>query len=827
MICADLHVHSMASKRPSEWFLKKVGARESYTDVETIYQKAKQQGMTFVTVSDHNTIEGGLKLVETHPDDTFLSVEVTTYFPEDNCKVHILVFDLTPEQFEEIDGIRNNIYLLRDYLLKEHLAHSVAHATYSVNKKLTLAVLEKLMVLFDVFEGINGARNSLHNEVWQTVLHSLTPDRMDDLAERYGIQPGSSDPWVKGITGGSDDHAGLFIGQTFTTAPWGTTKADFINSIREKRTFSSGRSNDYKTLAFSIYKIFCDYSGTRCLNDPHSVREFVASVLFSDSDRRVKNWIIRQKIKRGKTASDQIFFRFFEDVLSWSRNRTMDVEARMESIYRNMASLFDGFTTMVLESMIKDFCNGDAGRLFKNISASLPMLFISVPFFSSLKHLFLDREILKELKQAYVGPTGDEPDRVLWFTDTINDLNGVAVSLSNYMQSAFDRDLNTAFVVCVPDGQEKDLLPNTLNLSPVFSYRPDFYATYTLHIPSLLNSVEQIYKQRPDRIIISTPGPVGLLGLLMSKLMGVPATMIFHTDFAAQAGYLFDDEVVAGIVNEYIRWFYACADGVRVPTTAYIRILESQGYDPGKMRLLKRGIDIRLPRFSDKERIAFRALHKIPQGFTLLWAGRVSRGKNIHFLVELYKQVADTRGDVNLVICGDGPDLGALKKMLKAYDRVVFTHRIPHELLLDFYTCSDLLVFPSTTDTFGMVVFEAQACGLPAMVSDVGGPQEIIVKDKTGFVRPVTDSRSWSRQILELVQLKQNNPEAFARMGRRAEEHIRVNFTWDDALTDILGCEPAVVEPLATPSPLQANGQSGRTRAVASSRTRSTCCNGT
>ncbi len=58
MICADLHVHSMALKRPSEWFLKEVGARESYTDVETIYQKAKQQEMSFVSVSDHNTIEG-------------------------------------------------------------------------------------------------------------------------------------------------------------------------------------------------------------------------------------------------------------------------------------------------------------------------------------------------------------------------------------------------------------------------------------------------------------------------------------------------------------------------------------------------------------------------------------------------------------------------------------------------------------------------------------------------------------------------------------------------------------------------------------------------
>ena len=267
----------------------------------------------------------------------------------------------------------------------------------------------------------------------------------------------------------------------------------------------------------------------------------------------------------------------------------MDVEARMESIYTSMSTLFDGFTTMVMESMIKDLCNGDAGRLFKNISASLPMMFISVPFFSSLKHLFLDRDLIKALKHEYVDSGTDAQERVLWFTDTVNDLNGVAVSLSSYMQSALDRDCNTSFVVCLPDEKAQDLLPNTLNLPLIFSHSPDFYASYTLHIPSLLNSVELICKQRPERIIISTPGPVGLLGLLMAKLLGVPSTAIFHTDFGAQAGYVFDDEIVADVVNEYTRWFYACADEIRVPTAAYMGILESQGYDSGKMRSAQAG----------------------------------------------------------------------------------------------------------------------------------------------------------------------------------------------------------------------------------------------
>jgi len=114
MICADLHVHSSASRRPSEWFLQKVGARESYTDIDSLYAKAKEHGMTYVTVTDHNTIEGSLALVARYPEDTFISVEATTYFPENSCKIHILVYDITPEQFEKIDKIRISVlYTIR------------------------------------------------------------------------------------------------------------------------------------------------------------------------------------------------------------------------------------------------------------------------------------------------------------------------------------------------------------------------------------------------------------------------------------------------------------------------------------------------------------------------------------------------------------------------------------------------------------------------------------------------------------------------------------------------------------------------------------------
>ena len=138
MAKVDMHVHSKFSNHPSEWFLQKLGTAESYTEPEYIYQKAKERGMNFVTLTDHNTIDGGLILKETHPNDFFISNEATAYFPDERCKIHVLTYNITENQFKEIDKVRENVYEFRDYLKANNIAYSIAHATYAVNKKYLL-----------------------------------------------------------------------------------------------------------------------------------------------------------------------------------------------------------------------------------------------------------------------------------------------------------------------------------------------------------------------------------------------------------------------------------------------------------------------------------------------------------------------------------------------------------------------------------------------------------------------------------------------------------------------------------------------------------------
>ena len=113
--------------------------------------------------------------------------------------------------------------------------------------------------------------------------------------------------------------------------------------------------------------------------------------------------------------------------------------------------------------------------------------------------------------------------------------------------------------------------------------------------------------------------------------------------------------------------------------------------------------------------------------------GRVSKEKNLELLADTFIEVADTGFACSLVIIGDGPYRKEMEERLSGYP-VLFTGFLSGEELARGYASADLFVFPSATDTFGNVVLEAQASGLPVIVSDEGGPKELMTDGETGIV---------------------------------------------------------------------------------------------
>jgi hypothetical protein len=128
--------------------------------------------------------------------------------------------------------------------------------------------------------------------------------------------------------------------------------------------------------------------------------------------------------------------------------------------------------------------------------------------------------------------------------------------------------------------------PLRLDLPTVYEYTPEFYPTYSLRFPSLLKALELIYDHEPTEIIVSTPGPVGLLGVLASRLFGVPCRGIYQIDPARMAEVGLGGSM-AGLVEGYIRWFYHCTDEILVSTEQTRKFLANCGYDGARIRVFR------------------------------------------------------------------------------------------------------------------------------------------------------------------------------------------------------------------------------------------------
>jgi len=174
-----------------------------------------------------------------------------------------------------------------------------------------------------------------------------------------------------------------------------------------------------------------------------------------------------------------------------------------------------------------------------------------------------------------------------------------------------------------------------------------------------------------------------------------------------------------------------------------------QGIASEKITLFTRGVDIE--RFTPDKRNGTLKRWNLESGPNLLYVGRVSKEKNLHLLADAYLKLRKTCPGVNLVIAGDGPYTQEMKSEL-AGRGAVFTGYIQGEELASLYASCDLFVFPSTTDTFGNVVLEAQASGLPVIVTPHGGPQENVEHGRTGLVVDSVDCDGLAKAMEELVR---------------------------------------------------------------------------
>ncbi len=763
---ADLHVHSRYSDRPSEWVLRRIGAPECFIDPQQVYQRAIAAGMNYVTISDHNKIDGALEIA--HLPNTFISDEITTYFPENGAKMHILAIGITESQFRDIQQLRENIYELREYFLKENIIYSVAHPLFLVNDRLTLDQFEKLLVMFNRFERINGTRDPRAGQVVEAILNMLTPEMIAQLADKHSIEPVGPTPHKKLLTGGSDDHSGLYVSSAHTVTPEATTVDQFLNHLRNGRHEPAGRSGNTVHLAHCFYHIGYHYVKDRFIGGTGGggslLGEMLKRLLEPQAARvpasrgirgLVEQWVWRRRKQRMSESERMLvdeFSRFFQ------QNKTLGSETATLPATNDVGSAlappsggptatqaFESSCRLVHQLGYAFFSrftekarSGDLVKCLEAVAALGPVAAATMPYVAAFGTQHKDEKFIQKVTNHFdLTDLQKRSDRRAWLTDTFEDVNGVTRTIKTLSTHAHQQDRPISVLTSVANPLDVDF--DHVNFDPIGEVGLPEYPQQKVAFPPFLKILEYIERQQFSELIISTPGPMGMVGLMAAKLMHLRTVGIYHTDFPQYIRTLTDDFNMEALTWKYMYWFFNQCDTILVPSDYYRRYLIEHGFEPEKLQVLRRGIETERfnPSWRDEN---FWQQHGGQQMTTLLYVGRVSTEKNVQALVEAFERISAERDDVQLAIVGEGPIHDQLKHRNRKNERLLFTGWLQGDELSRAYASSDLFVFPSTTDTFGNVVLEAQASGVPAIVSDRGGPQEIIEPDKSGLVVELGDS---------------------------------------------------------------------------------------
>jgi predicted metal-dependent phosphoesterase TrpH len=240
----DLHCHSVYSTFK---YFRIANTRDSYNRPEDVYRLAKQRGMDFVTLTDHDSIDGCLYLLNKHPelDDFFISEEVETWYPDTRQRIHINVFGIDERQHAEIQRRRENIYDLHAYLREEKILASANHMFQNYRMRNSpRQYFEEMLRMFDVFEVKNGAMASQHNR--------LVEDLMAVVREKRGDVS---------LVAGSDAHTLGPLARVYTVAEAETT-SEFLEKVRQGQCFVWGAEMGFRVLLSDVYRMVFRYYGS-------------------------------------------------------------------------------------------------------------------------------------------------------------------------------------------------------------------------------------------------------------------------------------------------------------------------------------------------------------------------------------------------------------------------------------------------------------------------------------------------------------------------------------------------------------------------------------
>jgi glycosyltransferase involved in cell wall biosynthesis len=272
---------------------------------------------------------------------------------------------------------------------------------------------------------------------------------------------------------------------------------------------------------------------------------------------------------------------------------------------------------------------------------------------------------------------------------------------------------------------------------------------------------------RPDFVHVATEGPLGWNAIKAAKKVGVPVVSSFHTNFHSY-GKTYGYGTLMRTALAWLRYIHNMTILTFAPSEDVVKTLTMENFR--NVRLLGRGIDTSLfspARRCDKLRKSWGASPETP---VAVYVGRIAGEKNLPCTVEAFEQMRKKLPGLKFVLVGDGPER---KKLEKQHPEFIFCGMKRGEELAMHYASADVFLFASVTETFGNVVTEAMASGLPVLAYDYAAPACCIVEGSSGRKAKLGDKQAF----LEAAEKLADERARWAEMGRAARE-MTLTISW-------------------------------------------------
>ncbi|WP_372741177.1 glycosyltransferase [Neptunomonas sp.] len=793
----DIHCHDKNSDVPDELWGRLLRLPETWLETKDLIKTLERNSTDLVTITNHNNARSCWELLD-KGYDVLVGAEFTCHFPGSELSIHVLTYGFTTEQEVKLNKLRHNIFNFSRFTLENDIPTVLPHPLffYTHKNRPDISILEKFAVMFQRFEVLNGQRGYWQNQLTRHWVESLSDEKIDAYARKHKLNPNDfcKNPYTKSLTGGSDDHNGIFAGRTGTLVHI----PDLHNRLKETKrselvleAILNGHTAPYGEVGKEekLTVTFLDYFSQVAIHmeDPGLLRLLLHKGSLQDKMLCLGVSNAMQELKRHKYTLT--FLKTFHQALSGTKpafltslgvtkefRPALKVVKEIARTHRKQPNNF----LDVIRNGIPEIYHVVTDIFFNRLNQHLAHAGENNFAELTTDELIRKFEIPTQFRALFGNEKNPSTDDMtaLNISKMLDELSFPALASVVIAGASFAASQviysNRPFLNELADNLNKARHPEKI------LWLTDTFADHNGVSSALQSTLQEIRKndypidiltchptlKSDDHLIVVRPMQQFKVQSLGEQEFNIPDIIQIQGIFE-QGSYdriICSTELLMGAITLYLQKAFS------VPIyffmhTDWIEFLQStthlNEHETDRIRRLLRAFYMQFDGIftlnSDHQRWltspdigidaqqVFLTQHWVDDAFNmaarpikhnniqpiLLYAGRLSEEKGVFDLPEIFAFVKKQIPDAKLWIAGTGPADKQLKIVLP---EATFLGWVDKSDLPALYNKADLLLLPSRFDTFGCVVLEAMTCGLPVVAYNCKGPKDIIEDKICGYL---------------------------------------------------------------------------------------------